>query len=120
MKLEVVAQRPEDYEAWRFHQLQPAQTPRDPAAVRGAALVEFRCGLCHKIRGTAAGSNVGPDLTHIKSRSAIAAGTLPNSPGALGGWIENAQEIKPGNQMPDQRLSGEQLSDVVAYLETLQ
>jgi cytochrome c1 len=45
---------------------------------------------------------------------------LPNNPGTLTGWIENAQGIKPGNQMPNQNLNGQQLADVVAYLETLQ
>jgi cytochrome c oxidase subunit II len=120
MKLQVVAQSPEEFAQWRARQLQPAQAPRDAAAIRGAEIAEFRCGLCHQIRGTAAGSNVGPDLTHIQSRDTIAAGTLPNNPGTLTGWIENAQEIKPGNQMPDQGLSAEQVADVVAYLETLQ
>jgi cytochrome c oxidase subunit 2 len=90
-----------------------------PAQVRGLALVTFRCGLCHAVRGTDAGSHAGPDLTHLMSRQTIAAATLPNNPGSLAGWIQAPQAIKPGTLMPDQNLSGAQLADVTAYLATL-
>jgi cytochrome c oxidase subunit II len=119
MRLEVVAESTQDFDRWRSSQLLPAQAPQDAAATRGLELVEFRCGLCHQIRGTTAGSNVGPDLTHLASRRMLAAGTLPNNAGTLAGWIEGAQELKPGNQMPDQNLAAAQVADVVAYLETL-
>jgi cytochrome c oxidase subunit 2 len=75
--------------------------------------------MCHTIRGTKAGSHVGPDLTHLASRSTIAAGTLPNSIGNLAGWILNAQSIKPGCRMPPNQISGPDLQDLLAYLETL-
>ena len=38
----------------------------------------------------------------------------------LARWIANPQSIKPGNRMPDQRLSPPDLQALVAYLETLQ
>jgi cytochrome c oxidase subunit II len=120
MQLQVIAQSPEDFAAWRAQQIAPAPAPQGDAAVRGLDLVEFRCGLCHAVRGTTAASHVGPDLTHLASRLTIAAGVLPNNAGTLMGWIEGAQGIKPGNQMPNQNLTAQQLSDVVAYLETLQ
>ena len=62
---------------------------------------------------------MAPDLTHVMSRRTLAAGTLLNNPGNLAGWIENPQALKPGNQMPNQFLSAKQLSDTLAYLETL-
>lgn len=119
MALEVVAESPQDFQRWRAQQLRPAAHAYGQTEQRGRELVEFRCGLCHEVRGTLAGSHVGPDLTHLKSRHLIAAGMLPNTAGALSGWIEGAQGIKPGCQMPNQNLSGEELTDVVAYLETL-
>jgi cytochrome c oxidase subunit II len=119
MALEVVAQSPEDFAHWRAQQLLPAQEPSSAAAERGRALVEYRCGLCHQVRGTLAGSHAAPDLTHLKSRRMIAAGLLPNTPGTLSGWIEDAQGIKPGSLMPNQDLTAQQVADVVAYLETL-
>ena len=120
MAFEVVAESPEDFERWREHQLQPAPEPTSAAQKRGMQLVEFRCGLCHRVRGTTAGSLYGPDLTHVMSRRLIASGLLPNGAGTLGGWIEGAEQLKPGTHMPDQNLNGQQLTDTLAYLETLQ
>ena len=59
------------------------------------------------------------DLTHIASRSTIAAGSVPNTRGYLAGWIADPQHIKPGNRMPSVGLRDEELQTVVAYLETL-
>jgi cytochrome c oxidase subunit 2 len=119
MAFEVVADTPEAFAQWRRAQLQTAPPPTDPAAQRGLAFFQYRCSLCHSVRGTSAASYYGPDLTHLMSRSKIAAGTLPNTRGNLSGWVDGPQAIKPGTLMPDQKLSGNQLNDVVAYLETL-
>jgi cytochrome c oxidase subunit 2 len=77
------------------------------------------CGICHAVRGTAAGGRLGPDLSHLMSRHTIAAGTLPNTPGYLSGWIADPQHAKPGNLMPILDLSGPQLASIRDYLETL-
>jgi cytochrome c oxidase subunit 2 len=79
------------------------------------------CISCHAIRAgtTRVGGNVGPDLTHLASRQTIAAGTLPNTRGNLGGWIENAQAIKPGSKMPPMHVDGQSLQALLTYLETL-
>ena len=119
MQFEVVAQSAQDFARWRAAQLQPAPAPVTAQQARGRALVEFRCGLCHGVRGTTAAAVAAPDLTHLMSRRTIAAGALPNGAGTLGGWIEAPQALKPGSLMPNQNLSSEQLSDTLAYLETL-
>ena len=94
--------------------------PTNPQTVRGQQVfLTHACVLCHTIRGTTAGSRVGPDLTHLASRSTIAAGMLPNNVGNLGGWILNAQSLKPGSRMPPNQISGPDLQDLLAYLETL-
>src|SRR5947209_17439110 len=72
--------------------------------------------MCHTIRGTDAGSRVGPDLTHLASRGTIAAGTLKNTTGNLAGWIMNSQSIKPGNHMPSMSLQPDDLQALLAYL----
>lgn len=120
MSFEVVAESQEDFQRWREHQLQPAPAPQTEQQRRGMELVVYRCGLCHEVRGTTAAAVAAPDLTHLMSRRTIAAGTLPNGVGTLGGWIEGAEQLKPGTLMPDQNLTGPQLSDTLAYLETLQ
>jgi len=119
MSFEVVAESPHDFQQWRVSQLQPAPAPATDAQKRGAALVEYRCGLCHSIRGTRAGALAAPDLTHVMSRAEIAAGTVQTGPGTLAGWIQDPQALKPGNLMPNQNLSATQLTDALAYLETL-
>ncbi len=119
MQFEVVAEPRAEFDQWAADQRQSAAAPTSPEATRGLELVEYRCGLCHRVRGTQAGAISAPDLTHLMSRREIAAGTLLNNPGNLVGWIQNPQNIKPGNLMPNQALSAKQLSDALAYLETL-
>ena len=119
MAFEVVADTPEAFDQWRRAQLQTAPPPVTDAARRGLQYFQYRCALCHAVRGTLAASHYGPDLTHLMSRQLIASGALSNTRGNLAGWVDAPQTVKPGALMPDQKLSGQQLNDVVAYLETL-
>jgi cytochrome c oxidase subunit II len=120
MQFEVVADSQVDFDHWVASQRRPALAPGTESAMRGLSMVEYRCGLCHRVRGTSAGAVSAPDLTHVMSRRTLAAGTLLNNPANLAGWIENSQNLKPGNLMPNQQLSGRELTDTLAYLETLQ
>ncbi len=119
MAFEVVAESPAQFERWRHGQLAPAPLPATDAQRRGLAVVEYRCGLCHEVRGTRAGAVAAPDLTHLLSRRMIAAGTLPNNAGNREAWIQNAQALKPRSLMPSQYLPGAELADVESYLELL-
>ncbi len=74
---------------------------------------------CHTIRGTSAGSRVGPDLTHVGARRTIAAGALPTTRGSLAAWIADPQSIKPGARMPQVPMAPEALNAISAYLEGL-
>lgn len=115
----VIAESPERFRDWWTAQLKNAPAPVTAGQQRGLALVEYRCSLCHAVRGTEAEAHSAPDLTHLMSRETIAAGTLPNNMASLSGWIENPQASKPGALMPNQALSGQQLDDLRAYLGTL-
>jgi cytochrome c oxidase subunit II len=120
MSFEIVAETKEQFAEWLSNQAKSSVQPSTPQATRGQQVfMTHACVLCHSIRGTSAGSRNGPDLTHLASRATIAAGTLPNTVGNLGGWILNAQSIKPGCRMPPNQLSGSELQDLLAYLETL-
>jgi cytochrome c oxidase subunit 2 len=77
------------------------------------------CAICHAIQGTDARGNLGPDLTHVKSRSLLAAGAVPNVKGHLAGWIIDPQSIKPGARMPQNNLSPGDLRALLEYMETL-
>jgi cytochrome c oxidase subunit 2 len=121
MRLLVIAEPEEQFEKWLEAQRQPAGAPAGALAERGLRVFETGpCALCHSIRGTQASGQVAPDLTHFASRATIAAGTLPNSPGHLAAWIVDPQHIKPGNAMPANSLSPEDLHGLLAYLGGLQ
>jgi cytochrome c oxidase subunit II len=115
MALLVIAEPPEQFTAWWAHQL---QSP-DAAASRGQATFDMHCGSCHAVRGTESAGILGPDLSHLMQRKTLGAATLPNDPEHLAQWIADPQRIKPGNLMQKPELSGAELADIRAYLETL-
>lgn len=120
MSLWVVADPPDQFQAWMNQQLQPAVTPSDADLQRGQQVfMNHACVFCHTITGTPANGAVGPDLTHFGGRSTIAAGTLPNTKGNLGGWITDPQNVKPGNHMATIPISADELQPLLDYLESL-
>ncbi|HVX81624.1 MAG TPA: cytochrome c oxidase subunit II [Devosiaceae bacterium] len=117
MGIRVVAETASDFAAWRQAQLQPAAAPATPSAQQGQAVFQgSACAFCHTVSGTSAGGQAGPDLTHLASRSTLAAGTLPFGRGQLAAWISDPQGIKTGAQMPDLHLAPEQLNALLDYL----
>jgi cytochrome c oxidase subunit 2 len=119
MGITVVAHDADSYATWTANEQAPAATPVDSLAARGAGVFEVACAACHTVRGTLATGARGPDLTHLASRRAIGAGTLPNTREHLMAWVADAQRVKPGNAMPTMHLRDDDLRAVVAYLETL-
>lgn len=115
MALHVVADEPAAFDAWRRTQLLPSVAN----AGDGGRVFGQHCAVCHTVRGTEAHGRLGPDLTHLMSRSHIAAGILPNNTGTLTGWVENAQGLKPGTRMPAMQLRADELQAIVGYLQTL-
>jgi cytochrome c oxidase subunit 2 len=106
------------------------------AVARGARIFQERtCIDCHAVQGLAGGgvlvagldgrsgvrgpARVAPDLTHLASRTTLAAGAAKNTPGELARWLANPDAIKPGSHMPNLHLSEAQVNDLVAYFETL-
>jgi cytochrome c oxidase subunit II len=121
MGFSVVAESTDQFAAWKQQQLKPAADTDSQEATRGREVfLTHACLMCHTIRGTDAGSRVGPDLTHIASRTMIAAETLPNTPGALAGWILDPQRIKPGTAMSPNNLTPDDLQALIVYLRSLE
>src|SRR5690606_36640088 len=109
------------FRAWVAQQQQPAAAPASELAQEGQEIfLGSTCINCHAIEGTGATGELGPDLTHLASRRTLAAGTVPNNRGNLGGWIVAPQSIKPGSLMPATEMTGPQLQALLAYLETLE
>jgi cytochrome c oxidase subunit 2 len=120
MGMLVFVQPKAQFEAWLRRQSAPAATPKTPVERRGMQVfLEGPCSSCHTIRGTSANGYVGPDLTHLASRTTLAGLTIPNQRDYLTRWITDSQHFKPGNQMPDFELGDGQLKALVTYLESL-
>jgi cytochrome c oxidase subunit 2 len=119
MAFSVIAEPRPEFEAWRATQRTPAPKPKTAELQNGLAHFVDRCGKCHSVRGTEAKGNKGPDLTHVVSRSTLAAGMLDNNLGNLSGWIAHPQGLKPGALMPDIPMSGPEFQSVLSYVETL-
>ena len=86
----------------------------------GAQLFQqLPCQSCHAIDGTKANADIGPNLTHLASRTTLAAGRLNNTPDSLKAWLRNPQEFKQGSHMPNLLLTPSQVDALTAYLESL-
>ena len=149
MKMEMVSESAEDFEAWVTRQQQSAlgtgetaPPPEPAAAVEGEqapepqadpldpelravldagnqAFLGSGCIACHRIDGTVAAGVLGPDLTHVGSRRTIAAGILENTPEEMARWIRDPSAVKPGALMPTLNLDEDTIRTLVAYLESL-
>jgi cytochrome c oxidase subunit 2 len=118
MLLRVYVDSAGDFDTWVRAQKQPAVQDEKEAAGRHV-FESTSCVNCHAIGGTNGTGHFGPDLTHLMSRSTIAAGAAENTPENLRLWIQNPDAIKPGSLMPSMKLSDAELDSVVRYLETL-
>jgi cytochrome c oxidase subunit 2 len=121
MRIRVVAEPADAFEAWRARQRAPADPPADDAARRGQAVfLANTCVNCHTVRGTAAAGRVGPDLTHFGARTTLGAGVAENNDAELRRWLRDPHQLKPGALMPAYpNLADEELDALVAYLRGL-
>jgi cytochrome c oxidase subunit II len=126
MRFRVFVQTPEDFETWLQQQRSEAASPVGDLAARGEQIFQqSACIGCHTVRGTSAQGAVGPDLTHVGSRTTIAAGVLENNAENLASWIRDSPDVKPGSKMPPMgqafggTLTNEQIDAVAAYLLSL-
>jgi cytochrome c oxidase subunit 2 len=120
MSMHVVAQPKGQFQAWLHDQAAPATPPTAALGQLGERVfLNGPCSSCHTIRGTGARGYLGPDLTHLASRTTLAGLTIPNRRGDLASWVTDSQHFKPGNLMPNIQISGSQLRALVAYLESL-
>jgi len=111
---------------WKQQQF-PAKDENSHLIAKGRKLFQEKtCLACHKVRGHEGLGITGPDLTHIGSRTTIAGGLLENNPDQMARWLLHPEIVKPGNKMyttgyvPNNiTLSSEEVSALVAYLESL-
>jgi len=121
MRALAIAHTPADFDAWVASQRAPAATPgSSSAAFEGLNLFNAKgCAGCHTVAGVSQGK-IGPDLTHFDSRTTFAGSIFDMNEENLRTWLENPPGVKPGSLMPDLGLTDEEITQLIAYLETLQ
>ena len=119
MRFRVFVDTQADFDAWVAAQLADAAPAEGELAAAGETIATTLCAACHTIRGTNAAAQIGPDLTHLASRTTIASGMLENNSENLAAWLADPPGEKPGSKMPNLNLSDEQIDQLVAYLQGL-
>lgn len=125
MKMELVVDSEEDFDAWVEVQTRPSPSLQDSVlptvAEEGQALLMSKgCIACHRIDGTPAAGVLGPDLSHVGSRRTIAAGILENNRENMIRWLRDPKAVKPGTTMPTLDLTDEELRTLADYLGSLE
>lgn len=122
MAFEVVVMEKAAFDQWLAAQQQPAHEPAEPRARLGRErFLANGCSACHAVRGTEARGVVGPDLTHVGSRTTLGAGILPNDHATFVRWLTRTDQVKPGVLMPHfGMLPSAEVDALAAYLESLQ
>jgi len=120
MRLRVFVESDSAFNAWVANQkagpVEPA--PNSLAATGKADFQHGACIACHTIQGVSAGV-IGPNLTHLASRTTIAGATFPEDSLDLALWVNHAPQRKPGAVMMDMNLKPVDLQAIVAYLMSL-
>lgn len=120
MRLMVVVESPDDFDAWIAAQQAPAALPSTDSQRHGQQIfLTSVCTQCHTVQGTPASASVGPNLSHIGSKPYIASGSLQNTREHLMSWVTDPQKIKPGIKMPMNAYSDDDLNALVDYLQSL-
>ena len=124
MRLRVYTHTKADFDRWVADQAKAATIPTAGREANGAALFRTRgCGGCHTVKGYAEG-RVGPNLTHFASRETFGAGLFERNDTNLRRWLRDPPAEKPmmpgqGLGMPNLNLSEDEITDLVAFLNTL-
>jgi cytochrome c oxidase subunit 2 len=126
MRLKVVAHDEAEWNEWVATNQQPAPTANHQVAAAGEALFAQKgCGGCHTVDGLeGAAGKVGPNLTHLYSREWFAGASFELNERNLRRWLRDPPAMKPmvpeNNQgMPDLGLTEDEITQLIAYLETL-
>lgn len=122
MRFRVFVDTQADFDAWAAAEGAPASAPTAELALQGMQqFTNSGCVGCHTVSGNdLAQGKVGPNLTHVGSRTTIAAGMMDNTTENLTRWLSDPPGVKPGSKMPNLNLTPEQVKVLIAYLQGLQ
>jgi cytochrome c oxidase subunit 2 len=119
MRLRIIVDTPEQFQAWVKQMQAPVQQMTGLAAQGEQAFMNGPCIGCHTIDNTNAQGKVGPNLTHFASRQYFAGDSFENTPENVAQWLKDPQAMKPGSLMPNLHLSQDEINQLVAFLDSL-
>jgi cytochrome c oxidase subunit 2 len=76
------------------------------------------CSNCHALGDESPENPVGPNLTHLFSRSVFAGATYDLTEANIRRWLTENDDMKPGNDM-SVNLTQDDVDALMAYLTTL-
>lgn len=116
MDFKVVAVSEAEFANWT--QKMGGATTVPASAAKGQQIFKDNCLACHAVSPD--GGGLGPNLNGFANKERIA-GVLEHTEENLKLWIQNGQDVKEGNKMPEfgDKLNEGQLNDLVQYLNTL-
>ncbi len=118
MRIQVVVDSQDGFNAWVANQQKPAAQPRTEDEQAGYKLMSTLCASCHSLNPAETDAKVGPNIAHLFSRSTFAGATYDLNEENLRRWLENTQPMKPGNDM-DLKLTPTEIEQILAYLNLL-
>jgi cytochrome c oxidase subunit 2 len=127
MRLRVISMEQANFDQWVAEQKAPITPPTSGDAKAGFELFKGKgtCIGCHAVQGVeGAVARVGPNLSHLMSRKTFAGATFDITTQNLHDWIKDPSAMKPmrpekGTGMPKIPLSDQEITQIVAFLETL-
>jgi len=120
MAFPAVAMTAEDFTSWL--EARVAASAGVEGRPRGLELfMREDCGTCHRVAGTRASGESGPDLSHVGSRLTLGAGLLENDAAGMARFVAHSTSLKAGSRMPSYLHLGEdELAEIAGWLKGLQ
>ena len=121
MRFRVFVDTEANFDAWSKATAADAAKPASDLAKAGEQqFLLSGCVGCHTVKGNAVAVGViGPNLSHVGSRTTIASGVLQNNADGMRKWLSNSPAVKPGSKMPNLNLNDDQIQKLTAYLDSL-
>jgi cytochrome c oxidase subunit 2 len=116
MRFTVLVDSQDDFDAWVTNQQKPAYQPQTEDEKAGYEEVAGACAACHSLDPSEMETDkVGPNLTHLFSRTTFAGGSFDLNEQNLRKWLEDTQAMKPGNDM-EIKILPQKRDQIIQYL----
>jgi cytochrome c oxidase subunit 2 len=119
MRFSVIVDSKTDFDAWVANQQKPVYQPQTEDEKAGYAELTGACAACHSLDPSEMNTDkVGPNLTHLFSRSTFAGGSFDLNEENLRKWLSDTQAMKPGNDM-EIKVLPKTRDQIISYLLNL-